>query len=185
VCIGFSAAICGRSWWLVFELLKGHLCLQDSAITWRGGPAFKLLALGWAKAATEPSGPVTKLDPEGEFARLAKIIHFLSKFPSGAELVRPGFSPGHLGRVFGCASVPWVPTRRSAKTVCLKAHRLKTAFFHQPCAVGRFCCCLEDALLPDSRGAGRDGGVKFRPLASLFAQLLRPGLAFVPLLSYP
>ena len=28
-------AICGRSWWLVFELLKGHLCLQDSAITWR------------------------------------------------------------------------------------------------------------------------------------------------------
>ena len=28
-------AICGRSWWLVFELLKGHLCLQDSTITWR------------------------------------------------------------------------------------------------------------------------------------------------------
>ena len=36
--------------------------------------------------------------------------------------------------------------------MCLKTHRASSQsgsfYFYQPCAVGRFCCCWEDALLP-------------------------------------
>jgi hypothetical protein len=67
--------------------------------------------------------------------------------PSDLKLAdwKPGINLLSVGGVFGCASVPWVPTSGRPKRC---APRRTSSSFYRPCAVGRFCCCSEDALLP-------------------------------------